>query len=303
MKEKFEKIIYGIIPKHSFVPVVSVLLLQFVSYYIPKLLNRGRVFYDLSTAPDGIIPFVPAFVVFYVLAFLQWVVYYLLLAREETNVMRRYLAAGVVSKLTCMLLFLAVPTSIVRPAAEGRGLFLFCCRTVFAFDEPTNLFPSMHCLESWLCMRLALEQLRRGRVPELARSMVKGYTGEMILCVNRKEFKGLEEYLIKIKRTELETMFERLVSRKRWRFEDRIAAAADDAAEAAEDEGLVYVRFHTIRTVILSVLVFLSTLFIKQHYFVDVIGGIALAELALLAGRIFEKRTNAEADRPAARGG
>lgn len=298
MKKKLDKFIFGILPKRGFVPVMSVMLLQFAAYYVPKLVNRGRTFYDLSTVPDGIIPFVPVFVIFYVMAFIQWVVYYLLLAREEECVMKRYLTAGVISKLTCMIIFIIIPTSIVRPAAAGRGFFSWCCRVVFSFDEPTNLFPSMHCLESWLCMRLALEQHRRGRVPEMARSMVRGYTGEMIPCVNRKQFKGIEEYLTKIKRAELETAFERMVSRRRWRFEDQLAAAADDAADAAEDEGQVFVRFHTIRTSVLSALVLLSTVFIKQHYFIDVIAGILLAEISLFAGKMITKERTRKAAPP-----
>ena len=294
MKEKIQNTIFNILPRRSFVPVLSIVLLQFVAYYVPKILNRGRVFNDLTTFVDGVIPFVPVFVVFYVLAFLQWVVYYLLLAREEESVMRRYLLAGAIAKLCCMALFLIIPTCMTRPEIRGRGVFKFCCRVVYAFDEPSSLFPSMHCLESWFCMRLALEQHKRGRVPELARSIVKGYTGEMILCVNRKQFKGLEEYLTKIKRAELETMIERMVSRRKWRFEDQLAAAAEDAADAAEDEGLVYVRFHTIRTVTLSILVFLSTLFIKQHFFVDVIAGIVLAELSLSIGKLMIKEKTRE---------
>lgn len=289
MKDEIKKLVYRILPERAFVPVLSVVLIHFAAYYIPKLINKDRSFYDFFTAPDGMIPFVPIFAVFYVLAFLQWVVYYLLLAREEESVMRHYLLAGAISKLSCMVLFIAFPTSMARPDVSGSGVFQFCCRVIYSFDEPTNLFPSMHCLESWMCLRLALEQRHRGRVPELARSIVKGYTGEMILGINRKQFKGIEEYLTKIKRKELETILERLVSRKRWRFEDMLSAAVDDAADAAEDEGKIFIRFHTIRTVTLSVLVFLSTMFIKQHYFTDVIAGIVLAELSLLISKYINK--------------
>ena len=277
--------IYRVVPKRSFWPVMGVVMLQMAAYYIPKLLNIGREHYIIETVPDRIIPFVPVFVVFYVLAFLQWVVYYLILAREEKSVMKRYLIAGAVGKLVCLALFLIVPTTITRPD-PGTGFFNFCCRVIYGFDEPTNLFPSMHCFESWMCMRLALEEKKKGRVPELSRSLVRGYSGEMILCVNRRQVRSFEGYITRVKRDEIEVLFEKVFSRRRWRLDEMVETAADEMAEATKDVGMIFVKTHTIRTCVLSILVFLSTVFIKQHYFVDMISAVLLAELALFFGKL-----------------
>lgn len=297
MKHDRENIIFRILPRVSIVPVLGVSLLQFVVYYVPKLLNRGRDFVDLSTRVDAAIPFTPFFVLFYVIAFLQWVVYYLILAREEKAVRIRFLTADTISKLLCMVLFLVMPTAIVRPDVSGSGVFRFCCRVVYACDEPTNLFPSMHCLLSWFAMRLALEEHRLGRVPEVSRSIVRGFSGEMIQCVNRKEFKNLEEYLSKVSRAELETYFERLISRRKWRLDQKLEAAVDDAAEAVEDVGEVFVKFHAVRTSVLTALVLLSTVFIKQHFVADMISAVAIAELTLfISGKITDKITKKDAE-------
>ena len=286
---KIKELAYRIIPERAFRQVAGIIIIHMASYYIPKLINMGRTAYNLSCPVDSLIPFTPLFVVFYVLAFLQWGVYYLILAREEENVMRRYLTAGAISKIVCMAVFIVIPTAIERPEIQQGGVFSFCCRVVYSFDEPTNLFPSMHCLESWLCMRLALEEHKRGRVPELARSIVRGYSGEMILCVNRKQWKEQSGDFIRIKRSEIDSLLEKIFSRRQWRLDERIESVTDEVAEAAEDEGAFFVRVHTLRTSLLSILVVLSTLFVKQHYFVDAVAAIILAELSLLTASILEK--------------
>lgn len=290
MSNKVKKYIYGILPRRAFWQVLGLVALHMSAYYVPKLLFPGRECATLATAVDGWIPFVPLFSLFYVMAFVQWVFFYLLLAREEETVMRRYFTAALISKLACIVLFCALPTTIARPEPQGRDLFSFICRVVYHFDTPTNLFPSMHCLESWLCMRLALEEHRRGRVPEFARSVTRGYSGEMIRCVNRRQWKELEEYLVEITGRGDGSLRSRFLHRRKWRFEDRLAATADDMAEVAEEAGQIYVRYHTVGTCLLSLLVVLSTVFIKQHYFVDILAAIALAELSLHAGSLITRR-------------
>lgn len=56
------------------------------------------------------------------------------------------------AKLVCGVIFLLVPTTNVRPQL-GQGFFDFCLGAIYAMDQPTNLFPSIHCLESWICWR------------------------------------------------------------------------------------------------------------------------------------------------------
>lgn len=280
------KIAYRIIPERAFWPVAGVVATHFAVYYIPKMITEDLPHYSLLTYPDTLIPFVPAFVVFYVLAFLQWGAYYVILAREEECVMRRFLTASFISKLICLVMFILVPSEITRPDASGPGVFRFCCRVVYSFDVPTNVFPSMHCLESWLCMRLALEQHARGRVPEVVRSLVRGYSGEMILCIDTKDWKEKREAFIRLDKKEIESVLEKIFSRRKYRLEKRVAMAADDVAEIAEEGGRTFIRQHTILNLLLSILVVMSTVFIKQHFFVDVISGILTAEISLFAAKL-----------------
>ena len=289
-EKKLRSMVFRILPERSFLPVASVLALQFVTYYVPKLVNAKRPHVELKCSADDRMPFVPPFIVFYVLAFFQWARYYLVLAREEREVMDGYLLAGAMAKLACMASFIAVPTAIERPDVSGGGFFKRCCGIVYRFDEPTNLFPSMHCLESWFCLRLSLEQDSLGRVPEITRSIVKGYSGEMIHKVNRKEWKQLKEDLVQITGTGKNSLYRRLMMRRKWQLEEKLTAAADDAAEATEDVGEIYVRVQALRNCLLSACVFASTVLVRQHYLPDVVSAIVLGEISLFAGKKLSRR-------------
>lgn len=48
-------------------------------------------------------------------------------------------------------LFLVCPTTNVRPADLGTGLGSDLLRLLYDMDLPVNLFPSIHCLASWMC--------------------------------------------------------------------------------------------------------------------------------------------------------
>lgn len=133
-----------------------------IEYYGIKLLNLGRSYHCLATAADAAIPFVPAFIVVYVLAYVQWAFGYLLLAQEEKPTYRRFFCALLLAKALCGAVFLLYPTCLTnRPEITGQDLLSRLTALVYAFDTPPdNLFPSMHCMESWMCMRLTLHTKR-----------------------------------------------------------------------------------------------------------------------------------------------
>ena len=104
------------------------------------------------------------------------------------------------------MIFLLLPTTIARPEADGSGLIGWLTRIIYMADTPVTLFPSIHCLDSWLCWR----------------------------------------FLVKCKKV------------PRW---------------------YKWVNF------VFSLLVCASTVLVKQHVFVDIFAGIAVAELGLLLSR------------------
>lgn len=143
-------------PRYTWLPVTLVLLTNLVSFYGSALLNLHRTHYSLVTVLDEHIPLVPFFVLFYVLAYVQWVVGFCLIARESRAVCYRVIAGEILAKLCCLILFLLIPTAIDRPEITGGGVWNALLRLIYRLDRPVTLFPSIHCLESWFCFRGAL---------------------------------------------------------------------------------------------------------------------------------------------------
>lgn len=198
--------IYTLLPKYAWLPIAVSLVLNGLVYFGSRLLTAGLYHYDFSIIIDEWVPFVPAWMAVYVLAYVTWVIGFVVIGRESPEVCYETLAAEQVAKLLCLVCFIAIPSTLVRPTSMGAGFFGWLTDLMYRIDSPDNLFPSIHCLESWICFRGALRCRKTG----------KGYKIGMLVA---------------------------------------------------------------------ALLVFASTLFVKQHVFVDVIGGIAVVEIGLFLSR------------------
>ncbi len=139
------------LPRHTLPVMTLTWVWQAASFYLPKLLVDGKPHYDLSVALDRLIPLWPPLVIVYLAAFLSWPVCYLCCAAQEKERAYRFLCAEFLAKAVCLAFFLLLPTATVRPAVTGDSLCELLVRFVYWFDSPTNLFPSVHCLMSWMC--------------------------------------------------------------------------------------------------------------------------------------------------------
>ena len=152
-----------ILPAYTRIPLVALVCANFLAYYVTRPITRHLVHWELSLPVDAAIPFVPAFIAVYLLAYLQWIVGYVLVARDSRGLCFRILSGGVAAKLLCMAAFLLLPTTMVRGDVSSGGLWNGLTALVYRLDAPDNLFPSIHCMESWLCFRGALELKKVGR--------------------------------------------------------------------------------------------------------------------------------------------
>ncbi len=202
----------SIIPKYAYIPLLVAVLLNTLVYNGSKLITNPLFHYDFSTLIDSFIPFCSIFILVYILAYVQWIVGYIVISREDKETCYYYMSAEGIAKLFCLFFFFIIPTTIVRPDILGNGILDTLTKFIYSMDEPVNLFPSIHCLESWMCFR-----------------------GSMHLKSVSKTYK--------------------------------------------------WVMF------VFSILVCLSTVFVKQHVFVDIIGGILVVELGLYLA----KKWNAKA--------
>ena len=149
-------IIDTILKKYSVIPLLSAIGCNAMVYFGSRLINAGRKHYILKLFLDDLIPFRTEFILIYVLAFAHWIIGYLMIAREREEVCYRVVSGDILAKLAVGLVFILIPTTINRPWPVGNGFWDQCTRLVFSMDAPDNLFPSIHCLESWMVFRGSL---------------------------------------------------------------------------------------------------------------------------------------------------
>ena len=152
-KEKFD----DLLPPYTRIPLASMVCVHALAYYATRPISQKLTHFDFSLPIDGVIPFVPAFSVIYLLAFVQWAAGYILIARDSRELCRRVISGEIISKLICMALFLLVPTAMARAEITSDGFFDRIVGTIYRLDAADNFFPSIHCLESWVCLRGAMQ--------------------------------------------------------------------------------------------------------------------------------------------------
>lgn len=188
------------IPIYAIIPVICIFVYQSSIYFGTKLVNHNLHHYDLTTSLDEKIPLLPVFSIIYLGCYIFWALNYLLVGRTGKKHFYQFVSCIFISYTLCGLIFIIFPTMIERPDIKVTSLSTALLNYVYVSDTPVNLFPSMHCLISWLCF---------------------------IGIRNKKEIP----------------------------------------------------RLYQIISLIIAILVCISTVTLKQHFVVDIIAGILIAEL------------------------
>lgn len=158
MKVAFEKF-KNFVPLYAFAGFCC-LVFNLIVYNGNRLLTNGWTHYDLSLPIDGMIPFLTWTVVFYVLFFPFLGIGFLVVAKEGKAMYYRMLTGELIAKTICLAFFLALPTEMPDwPSGtfEIRNFFDWLMQFIYDHDQPNDLFPSIHCLESWLLMHKCLQ--------------------------------------------------------------------------------------------------------------------------------------------------
>lgn len=197
-------------PKYSYLPFASMFIVHLATYYGTQWLTANRPHHNVALPIDGLIPFWPVWIFVYVLTFIFWIVCAFVAMREEREICYEIFAGIFCAELMCFVIFVLFPTVTVRPEPVQDGsLRMWMIARIYAMDEPTNLFPSMHCMISWMFAR------------------------EFLRCEK--------------------------VSRA-WQ----------------------------VFSFVLAVMICLSTQFVKQHMFIDLVAGIALGEVCIFLARRYK---------------
>ena len=152
----YDRSLGHILPGSRLAGVLSCVALNGLVYWCTQALSAHRTLLDMTTTLDLKIPFDPRWVVIYVACFAYWAVSYVLMARQDN--WYSIMTGEVLAKLLCGTFFLLLPTTNVRPELSGTGFTTWLMGLIYRLDPPLDLFPSIHCMESWICFRGMLGQ-------------------------------------------------------------------------------------------------------------------------------------------------
>lgn len=137
-----------LIPSYAIVPLMTMLLVNVAAYYGTRIYSNDEFHYNIATPLDLALPFLPIFVLPYVLAYVQWIVGYIVIARESKEHCYYILIAEIIAKVLVGITFLVFPTTLNRPHIVSTDFFSVLTALIYRADPANNLFPSIHCLES-----------------------------------------------------------------------------------------------------------------------------------------------------------
>lgn len=140
---------YRILPKIMWIPLFITITFNCIAYYIPRLIMADKIHYNISSAIDEQIPFLPWTIIIYWGCYLFWIVNYVIGCRQSKEEAFRFISADLIAKVVCMICFLVIPTTNIRPVVEGHSIWDEAMRLLYRVDAADNLFPSIHCLTSW----------------------------------------------------------------------------------------------------------------------------------------------------------
>ena len=157
--EKLKQQFLKFLPAHGWLAVIVMVAVNIIAYQATRLFNTGWHHYDFSLPIDNRFPLIKEFVIVYIpIAYAQWVYGFYLAAREKKKVCYEIFGAEIIAKVLCMLCFLLIPTTMVRNDVTATDFLSRWVQSVYDVDPADNLFPSIHCLESYVITRAAFSK-------------------------------------------------------------------------------------------------------------------------------------------------
>lgn len=155
MKAFLKKYIDPMVPLWALPPLILCFIVNCAIYWVTMALCGDLYHYDLTLDIDRNVPLVTEWIFVYLgYCYVFWLFSYCYVAkvhRDNPDQVFRFVTADVMSRLICLLFFIFLPTTNVRPEITGTSVSDDLTRFLYTIDKPTNLFPSIHCLVSWLC--------------------------------------------------------------------------------------------------------------------------------------------------------
>ena len=158
-QNRFVQILTKLLPVHGWLSVIVMLAVNMIAFQGTRLINGPWRHYDFSLPIDSYFPLVKWFIIIYIpIAYAQWIYGFYLAARERKLICYKIFAAEITAKIICMACFLIIPTTMVRNDITATDFLSRWIQSVYDVDPADNLFPSIHCLESYVLTRAAFSK-------------------------------------------------------------------------------------------------------------------------------------------------
>lgn len=140
-------------PAYVWICFAYLLAIDLLVFYGTRPILPYLPAHTLESPLDAKIPFLPAWIIVYVLSFVSWVVSIIWILSESKQHAYRLCGVYTIIVILSGICFLAYPITIQRPEITEGGLFNDWVRLLYWIDAPQNLCPSFHVVISYLCWR------------------------------------------------------------------------------------------------------------------------------------------------------
>jgi len=136
--------------------LLFMLVIPLLAVVYQLLNNLSHKAIDISTSIDQAIPFLPIFIIPYVLWYAYIFCYLLYFWFKDTKVYLKSLMLIVIGELICFGIYFFFQTTVPRPMLVGDSHLIDLVQWIYTKDRPYNCFPSIHVLTTFTIMLASL---------------------------------------------------------------------------------------------------------------------------------------------------
>ncbi|WML31376.1 phosphoesterase [Neobacillus sp. OS1-32] len=111
---------------------------------------------DLITPIDKMIPYMPIFIIPYILWYAYFAGFLVYFCFKDTKVYLKTLLLLSLGELACFVIYFFFQTTVPRPPVEGNDILTILVKWIYTIDQPYNCFPSIHVQTTFSIMLASL---------------------------------------------------------------------------------------------------------------------------------------------------
>jgi len=149
MKEKTIEIV----KKYAYPFTISMIVIayQAIIYFLAKFTPFQE--HIIGSTLDSKIPFIPIFIITYVLWYLFLVVVPCVLYSQDKKTFYQYITTNILVDTVATIIFIFYPTLLIRPEIAVDSVSTWIVNLIYWGDTPAlNCFPSVHCANCFVAI-------------------------------------------------------------------------------------------------------------------------------------------------------